>query len=71
MVRGFKRKTLSATFALMLAVGALAALPVSSASAFPKAELQMMKTTGKGSPEPYFTMIMEGAYITKVSNSGT
>ena len=38
---------------------------------FPKMELQMMKTTGKGSPETYFTMSMEGAYITKVSNSGT
>ena len=38
---------------------------------FPKLELQMMKTTGKGSPETYFTMTMEGAYITKVSNSGT
>ncbi len=31
----------------------------------------MMKTTGKGSPETYFTMTMEGAFITKVSNSGT
>jgi hypothetical protein len=31
----------------------------------------MMKTTGKGSPETYFTMMMEGAFITKVSNSGT
>jgi type VI protein secretion system component Hcp len=25
----------------------------------------------KGSPETYFTMSMEGAFITKVSNSGT
>ena len=31
----------------------------------------MMKTTGRGSPETYFTMTMEGAFITKVSNSGT
>ncbi len=38
---------------------------------FPKMELQMLKTTGKGSPETYFTMLMEGAYITKVTNSGT
>src|SRR5450755_2227640 len=38
---------------------------------FPKMALEMMKTTGKGSPETYFTMTMEGAYITKVSNSGT
>ena len=38
--------------------------------AFPKMELQMLKTTGKGSPETYFTMTMEGAFITKVSNAG-
>ena len=44
---------------------------ICSGKAFPKAELQMMKTTGKGSPETYFTMAMEGAFITKVSNSGT
>ena len=31
----------------------------------------MMKTTGRGTPETYFTMTMEGAFITKVSNSGT
>lgn len=39
--------------------------------AFPKVELQMMKTTGKGNAETYFTMVMEGAFITRVSNSGT
>jgi type VI secretion system Hcp family effector len=44
---------------------------ICSGKAFPKVELQMMKTTGKGSPETYFTMTMEGAFITKVSNSGT
>jgi type VI secretion system secreted protein Hcp len=44
---------------------------ICTGKAFPKVELQMMKTTGKGSPETYFTMIMEGAFITKVSNSGT
>ncbi len=38
---------------------------------FPKVQLEMMKTTGKGSPETYFTMSMEGVFITKVSNSGT
>ncbi|MEP7300851.1 MAG: type VI secretion system tube protein Hcp [Caldimonas sp.] len=38
---------------------------------FPKMELQMMKTTGQAGPQTYFTMVMEGAYITKVSNSGT
>ena len=44
---------------------------ICTGKAFPKLELQMMKTTGKGSPETYFTMSMEGAFITKVSNSGT
>ena len=44
---------------------------ICTGKAFPKLELQMMKTTGKGSPETYFTMTMEGAFITKVSNSGT
>jgi type VI secretion system secreted protein Hcp len=44
---------------------------ICTGKAFPKAELQMMKTTGKGSPETYFTMTMEGAFITRVSNSGT
>jgi type VI secretion system Hcp family effector len=44
---------------------------ICSGKAFPKAELQMTKTTGKGSPETYFTMTMEGAFITRVSNSGT
>jgi type VI secretion system secreted protein Hcp len=44
---------------------------ICTGKAFPKVELQMLKTTGKGSPETYFTMTMEGAFITKVSNSGT
>jgi type VI secretion system secreted protein Hcp len=44
---------------------------ICSGKAFPKVQLQIMKTTGKGSPETYFTMTMEGAFITKVSNSGT
>lgn len=43
---------------------------ICTGKAFPKVQLEMMKTTGKGSPETYFTMTMEGAYITKVSNSG-
>ncbi len=30
----------------------------------------MTKTTGGATPETYFTMTMEGAFITKVSNSG-
>jgi type VI secretion system secreted protein Hcp len=44
---------------------------ICTGKAFPKAELQMTKTTAKGSPETYFTMTMEGAFITRVSNSGT
>ena len=38
---------------------------------FPKAELQMMKTTGKGTPETYFTMKLEGCFITKSSMAGS
>ena len=44
---------------------------ICSGKAFPIVQLEMMKTTGKGSPETYFTMFMEGAFITKVSNNGT
>ena len=44
---------------------------ICTGKAFPKVELQMMKTTGRGTPETYFTMTMEGVFITKVSNSGT
>ena len=44
---------------------------ICTGKAFPKVELQMMKTTGSAVPETYFTMTMEGAFITKVSNSGS
>ena len=44
---------------------------ICTGKAFPKVELQMMKTTGSATPETYYTMVMEGAFITKVSNSGT
>jgi type VI secretion system Hcp family effector len=44
---------------------------ICTGKAFPKAELDMMKTTGAGSPETYFSMVMEGIFITKVANSGT
>ena len=44
---------------------------ICTGKAFPKMQLEMMKTTGKGSPESYFRMLMTGAFITKVSNSGT
>ena len=39
--------------------------------AFPKVELQMTETTGAASADTYFSMLVEGAHITKVSNSGT
>ena len=42
---------------------------ICTGKAFPKASFEMMKTTGKGSPETYFTMTMEGGFITKVSNA--
>lgn len=44
---------------------------ICSGKAFPKVELQVMQTTGKGIPETYFTMTMEGAFVTKVANAGT
>jgi type VI secretion system secreted protein Hcp len=44
---------------------------ICTGKAFPKVELQMMKTTGSANPETYFGMVMEGAFITKVSVSGT
>ena len=43
---------------------------ICTGKAFPKVELQMMKTAGRGTPETYFTMMMEGVFITGVSNSG-
>ena len=44
---------------------------ICTGKAFPKVELQMMKSTGSGSPQTYFTMSMEGAFITKIQNAGT
>jgi type VI secretion system Hcp family effector len=44
---------------------------VCSGKSFPKVELQMARSTAGGKLETYFTMTMESAYITKVSNSGT
>lgn len=44
---------------------------ISTGKAFPKVELQLMKTAAKGIPETYFTMTMEGVFITKVSHAGT
>jgi type VI secretion system Hcp family effector len=44
---------------------------ICTGKAFPKVELQMVRTNGAGRPETYFTMTMDGAFITKVSTSGT
>jgi len=44
---------------------------ICTGKAFPEVTLKMCKTTGKAKPEPYFTAIMKGAFITKVANSGT
>ena len=37
-----------------------------SGKAFAKVELQMLKTTGSATPETYFTMTMDGVFITAV-----
>jgi type VI secretion system secreted protein Hcp len=44
---------------------------ICTGTAFPKVELQMTKITGRATPETYFTMIMEGVFVTKVSIEGT
>lgn len=44
---------------------------ICNGKSFPKVELQMLKSTGSGTPETYFTMLMEGAYITKVATATT
>src|SRR6185369_5452778 len=44
---------------------------ICTGKAIPKVELQMMKTIGSATPETYYTMVMDGAFITKVTNSGT
>lgn len=44
---------------------------ICTGKAFPKVELQMMKTTGSATPETYFTMTLEGCFITKVGLAGS
>jgi type VI secretion system secreted protein Hcp len=44
---------------------------ICTGKAFPKVELQLAKITAKGLPETYFTMTMEGVFITRVANLGT
>jgi type VI secretion system Hcp family effector len=38
---------------------------------FPKAELQVAKSGARGTLETFFTMTLEGVFLTKVSNAGT
>ncbi|MGD9703258.1 MAG: Hcp family type VI secretion system effector [Acidimicrobiia bacterium] len=44
---------------------------ICTGTAFPKVELQMTKTSGGATPETYFTMVMDGVFITRVSINGT
>lgn len=45
---------------------------ICNGKSFPKVELQMRRSTGGARPDPpFFSMAMEGAFITKVSNSST
>ena len=44
---------------------------ICTGKSFPKVEVQVMKTTGTGAPETYFTIDMQGAFITKVATSGS
>ena len=44
---------------------------ICTGTSFPKVELHMTQTAGGATPQTYFTMVMEGVFITKVSNSGT
>ena len=43
---------------------------ICTGKAFPKVELQVVKSTDTA-PQTYFTMTMEGAFITSVSTSGS
>jgi type VI secretion system Hcp family effector len=42
---------------------------ICTGKAFPKCELQMMRQAGVGKLETYFTMSLEGVFITGVSNT--
>jgi type VI secretion system Hcp family effector len=44
---------------------------ICTGKAFPKMELQLRKTTGRASADTYFTMKMEGIFVTAVVNTGT
>ena len=42
---------------------------ICTGKAFPKAEIQVVKTAARGTLETYFTMTMEGVFVTEVSNA--
>jgi type VI secretion system secreted protein Hcp len=44
---------------------------ICTGKAFPKVELQMAKTSGRGTLESYFSMTMEGLFIVKAAQAGT
>jgi type VI secretion system secreted protein Hcp len=44
---------------------------IAGGRAFPTAELQVARTTGRGTPKTYLTATMQDVYITKVTSSGT
>ncbi len=43
---------------------------ICSGKAFPKVELQLTQAGAKGAPETYFTLTLEGVFITAASHSG-
>ena len=44
---------------------------ICTGKAFPKIELKMQKASARENPENFFTMTMEGVFITRVSNMAT
>jgi type VI secretion system secreted protein Hcp len=44
---------------------------ISSGKSFKEIKLQMCKTTGDATPKPFFEVVMEEAFITKVSQTAT
>jgi type VI secretion system Hcp family effector len=44
---------------------------ICTGKAFPKAELQMTRTSGRGTPATFLTMTLEGLFITHVTTAST
>lgn len=42
---------------------------ICTGKAFPKVELQMTRADGDGAPQTYFTMKLEGVFVTKVAHA--